>query len=77
MKDLLEFLLKAIIPETKIKVEETSDDGRVNLNVTAPKDKIGMIIGKEGKTIKAIRNILRIKATLEKKAVFINVAEAS
>ena len=36
---------------------------------------IGLIIGKNGKTIRAIRNLLRVRAAIEKKAVFVSVSE--
>lgn len=39
-----------------------------------PEENAGMVIGKGGGTIKAIRNILRVKATLEKKGVSVNLA---
>lgn len=76
MKKLLDYLLKNLIGKDNYKIEvEESQEGHVNFNVQVDKDNIGLIIGKEGKTIKAIRSLLKVKAILEKKAVTINVSE--
>lgn len=75
MKDLLEFLIKNITGSDDFSVEEeNAEEGRVNFSVVANPDIIGLIIGKEGKTIKNIRKILSIRATKEKVGVNINVS---
>ena len=66
MKDLLDFILKNLLGKSKFSISETQEDNRLNLVVKAPQDKVGLIIGKGGKTIKAIRNLLRVRATLDK-----------
>ncbi|MEK7470513.1 MAG: KH domain-containing protein [Patescibacteria group bacterium] len=76
MRELLEFLLKSILPETKYEIAEEEAEGRVLYTIKTDQENIGMIIGKGGKMIKALRNILKVKATLEKKAVSLEVAEA-
>lgn len=75
MKDLLKYLLENITGTSELEVNEKADGEHLILDVVSPKEFIGLIIGKEGKTIKAIRNILRIKATLAKKTFIINVLE--
>ena len=77
MKKLLEFLLKKITGSSDFTIEETKEDSRTDFNVLANPDIIGIIIGKNGRTIKAIQNILRVKARLEKTSVFIEVSEAT
>lgn len=68
MKDLLAFLTKSIVehPE-EIVIEEKEEDGQTNLTLQAYQDDIKMIIGKKGRTIKAIRELLKIRAIKEKK----------
>lgn len=74
MKDLLEYIIKSITGSEEFSVLETTpEDNVVSFEVTANPDIIGLIIGKEGKTIKNIRKILSIKATKDKVAVNINV----
>lgn len=74
MKDLLVFILKNILgQESKFEVEEENDGSAVKLIVKTSEEEGGMVIGKGGKVIKAIRNILRIKATLERKKLVLLV----
>ncbi len=74
MKSLLEFIISNILAKnSKFTVEETDDGSIVTLTVKTAEEDGGMIIGKQGRVIKAIRNILRIKATLEKKKIILLV----
>lgn len=74
MKDLLVFILKNILgQESKFEVDEENDGSVVKLIVKTSEEEGGMVIGKGGKVIKAIRNILRIKATLERKKLVLLV----
>lgn len=75
MKNTLTFLIKKITNSDKFEVAEDQADGRVVLSVKADPSIIGLIIGKEGKTVKNLRKILSIQATQEKKAVNISVSE--
>jgi predicted RNA-binding protein YlqC (UPF0109 family) len=73
MKDLLTFLIHEITGIEDFTVAEEQVDDKINLTVMAPQETVGLIIGKEGKTIKNIRKILAIKATQENTVVSINV----
>jgi len=75
MKELLEYILKEITKEDSILVTEDVDDNFSKLTIFAPKELMGIIIGKEGRIIKAIRNLLKVRATLEKKGVNVSVEE--
>lgn len=75
MNGLLEFIVKEITGAKDISIEESSEDNRISLTILAKPENIGIIIGKGGSTIRAIRNILRVRGTLEKKAVFVEVSE--
>ena len=77
MKKLVEFILENILPEQNFRVEETLDQDIISITIFVPKDLVGLVIGKEGRTIKSIQNICRIKATLDKTKVVINVTEIS
>jgi len=74
MKDLLSYLLSKITGSNDFAIEEVaSEEGKITFDVTADSEIIGLIIGKEGKTIKNIRKILSIRATKEKTGVNISV----
>lgn len=73
MKKLLTFLIHEITGITDFTVTEEQIEDKINLTVVAPQETVGLIIGKEGKTIKNIRKILAIKATQENTVVSVNV----
>jgi predicted RNA-binding protein YlqC (UPF0109 family) len=75
MQELLEFLLKGILGKEKFTVAETESEGRIDYVISTAQENVGMIIGKGGKMIKTLRNLLKVRATLEKKVVFLNVGE--
>jgi len=73
MVDLIKFIINKITGS--FEVEETTDEkGNVYL-IHAKPDIIGLIIGKEGKTIKNIRRVAAIKAVLLDKSINISVTE--
>ncbi len=76
MKDLTYFLIKNITGSDKFTVEEELDGDKIIVNVKADPEIVGLIIGKEGNTIKNIRRILSVKATMEHKGVNVSVTEA-
>ena len=77
MKKLLEYVLSGIADSGSFTAEESRENATINFNIIADPSVIGLIIGKNGRTIKAIQNVLRVRARLEKVSVFINVTEKS
>lgn len=75
MKDLLEYLVREITGNKDLEVTEQTEGDVINLTVHADPSIIGLIIGKQGKTIRTIRNLVKVRATLEKKAVNVSVEE--
>ncbi len=75
MKDLLTFILKEITKKDDFEIKEEVNGDFIRFTVLAPKEIMGIIIGREGRTIKSIRNLLKVRATLEKKAVSVSVEE--
>jgi predicted RNA-binding protein YlqC (UPF0109 family) len=76
MEKLLKFLIENMTSLTDYEIkEEEQDDSTLQFTIVSKPDTIGLIIGKEGKTIKAIQNLLRVKGRLENKSVFVNVSE--
>lgn len=63
MKELLSFIIKSIVktPE-KVSISEEEAEGLVKFTISLPKEDIGMVIGRQGKTIKAIKTLLSIQA---------------
>lgn len=76
MKDALMFIVSSIVENPdKVQIEEEEKDGNINFTLTVAKDDMGKIIGKNGKVIKAIRNVLKIPAIKQGKKVNIELAE--
>ena len=75
MIDLLKYIVENATGAENVEVSETQDEGKDVYTIKVDKDHIGMVIGKGGTTIKAIRNIAKVRSTLEKKFVYINVEE--
>lgn len=75
MKDLLTFLVKNITGKSDIGIEEKAENDRFDYIIKAPKEEMGLLIGKSGKTIRMIRNLIKVRATLEKKAVGVSIEE--
>ena len=75
MKELVTYIIEGITSSTDFEVEEIVDGRKVELIVKASPDIIGLIIGKNGATVKSIRNLLRVKSTLSDQSVFIQVTE--
>lgn len=76
MKNLLSYILTNILDDgTNFAIEEETQDSFVRLTVSVPKEKMGRVIGKNGRIINSIKNILKIKAIKEEKKIDIQVTE--
>lgn len=79
MKELLEYIVKSIVnnPEKVEITERESVDfpGLTILTINAAEEDIGIVIGKRGRTINAIRDIISINAIRSKKRVRVNLEE--
>ncbi len=77
MLELLHYIISKIVtdPSTvKIEVKEEDSDTIVFM-LDLPEEERGVIIGKAGMNIRAIRNILSIIAKRENKRVYIKVVD--
>jgi len=74
MKDLLEYIIKAIVAEPDaVKItEENSDEGLLFKLEVADDDK-GRVIGRQGRVAQALRTLLRVKAAREETRVRLEI----
>ena len=74
---LTEYIVKGIIDNkdsVSVKEFETSDDNVIQIEVLVSNADLGKVIGKGGRTINSIRNVVQASASLNlKKIVRINV----
>jgi uncharacterized protein len=76
MKDALHFLVASIVDNTEaLSVDESEQEGMVEFVIHVAKEDMGKIIGKEGKVIRAIRNVMKIPAIKQHKKIHISIAE--
>ncbi|WP_227935786.1 KH domain-containing protein [Alkalihalobacillus deserti] len=59
MKALVEHIVKALVDHIDyVQVEEVEEGKTLNLRLTVHPDDMGKVIGKQGRTAKAIRSVL-------------------
>lgn len=76
MKDILAYIVSSIVENPKkVKVEESEEENMLNYTISLAKEDMGRVIGKEGKVIKAIRNIMKIPANKKNKRINISLQE--
>jgi predicted RNA-binding protein YlqC (UPF0109 family) len=76
MKALVETIAKSLVddPSLVVATEETEEDTLV-IKLTVAKEDMGRIIGKEGRTAKAIRTILNAVSTKDNKKAILKIVE--
>lgn len=76
MKKILEYIVSSIVENTEsINIEESEEEGTIIFTIQVDPNELGKVIGKEGKVIRAIRNIMKIAAMKENKRIHITIAE--
>lgn len=76
MKELLEYILKSIVEHPEdISLEESQLEDLTTFLIKANQEDIKIIIGREGRTIKAIRELVRLKALESQKKINIRIEE--
>lgn len=76
MKDALTYIISSIVQKPEaVDVKEEEQEGVLNFIVTVSKEDMGRVIGKSGKVIKSIRNVMKIPAIKTNKKIFISLSE--
>ena len=76
MKEFIEFIAKNLVnnPED-VRVEESEENGTVKLRLFVKEEETGKVIGKEGKTAKAMRTLLTAIASKNQKRVILEIPD--
>lgn len=76
MRDLLEYIVTNLVskPEAVVIQEDRAVDN-ITLNLSVDPLDMGLIIGKKGQTIRAIRKLLTVRAIAEQVRVTLNLVE--
>lgn len=76
MRELVEFLARELVDDPdSVSVTESTDQRGVLLTVRVAPDDMGKVIGRGGRTAKAIRSVVRVAATRQGVSVHVDIAD--
>ncbi len=78
MKDLLSYIVTNLVTKPdSVVIDEHINDGDVTLTLTIDPSDMGLIIGKGGQTIRAIRKLLTVRAIAENVRITLQLNEVT
>ena len=76
LENLLVFLARSLVDEPdRVEVSGTESDSRVDLELQVAPDDIGKIVGRQGRTIRAIRTVMKAASVKTGKRVNVEVTD--
>lgn len=76
MKETLHYIVSSIVEQPDaVAIDEEDDNGVVTLLIHVAPEDMGKVIGKEGKVIRSIRNIMKVKAMKHNIRINVSLAE--
>jgi predicted RNA-binding protein YlqC (UPF0109 family) len=77
VRDLLEYLARALVDDpSAVAVEQfDDDDGTLVLELTVGEDDYGEVIGRGGRTANALRTVLKAAAVREERRVLVDIVD--
>ncbi len=76
MKELIEYIAKALVDDPEqVEVSEVVGDQTSVLELKVAKDDLGKVIGKQGRSARAMRTILSAASTKLKKRTVLEIIE--
>ncbi|OGK36850.1 hypothetical protein A3F03_00685 [Candidatus Roizmanbacteria bacterium RIFCSPHIGHO2_12_FULL_41_11] len=76
MKTALSYIISSIVDSpNKVLITEENEGDFITFKLTVDKEDMGKVIGKNGKIIRAIRNVLKIPAIKQNKKINIVLEE--
>lgn len=74
MKDLLEYIVKNIVSKPEgVKIKESVGNEEASFELSVSPEDMGLVIGKSGQTIRAIRKLLISRAMAENSNLRVNL----
>lgn len=75
-KELVLFLARALVDEPdEVQVDVVESDRRVTLELTVAQEDLGKVIGKDGRTARAMRTLLSSMQTRSRRRVLLDILE--
>ncbi|MBT1073065.1 KH domain-containing protein [Pelotalea chapellei] len=76
MKALVETIAKSLVDDpSQVQAAEEMEEDTLVIKLTVAKEDMGRIIGKEGRTAKAIRTILNAVSTKDNRKAILKIVE--
>ncbi len=76
MQELISFIAKALVDNPDdVQVTVTEEDDTILVDLAVAKDDLGKVIGKQGRTARAMRSLLSAAAGKEDKKSRLNILE--
>ena len=76
MKDLIEYIARALVDQPdQVRVSEVEGERTSVIELTVAKEDLGKVIGKQGRTARAIRTILSAASTKIRKRSVLEIIE--
>ena len=76
LKNLVEFVAKALVDKPEeVQVTEVEGEQASILELRVAKEDLGKVIGKQGRTVRAIRTLLGAASSKAKKRVVLEILE--
>jgi predicted RNA-binding protein YlqC (UPF0109 family) len=76
LENLLSFLARSLVEEPdRVEVSGTESGSRVDLELRVAPDDMGRVIGRNGRTVKAIRTVMKAASVKAGKRVSVEVAD--
>ena len=76
LKNLLILLVRPLVDEPeRVEVAASESENRVDLSLTVAPDDVGKVIGRGGRTIRAIRTVVKAASVKLEKRVNVEVAD--
>lgn len=76
MKEAIEMIVKALVDDSSaVEVSEIDKDGSTIISVRVAQPDIGKLIGKQGRTVRALRSLVNAAAAKKHKRYFLEIVE--
>ncbi|MCJ7603168.1 MAG: KH domain-containing protein [Desulfobulbaceae bacterium] len=76
MKELVSFIATSLVDQPQaVEVNETAQEDAVLVELRVAKDDLGKVIGKQGRTARAIRSLLSAAAARQNKRARLEIVE--
>ena len=76
MRDAIEMIVKSLVDDKEaVDIREVEQRGATLIEVRVASQDIGKIIGKQGKTIRALRSLAKIAGTKQNRRYLLEIVE--